>query len=164
MTLLFEQTNSAPLPLTFSGVLGEESIETVGFADLERHYLRHIEKVIKSRWLPPKTDSVLHAQLVFRVTRDGHITALHLSKSSGSTQMDLSAILAVEKSKILPPIPRGLHERYDLQMTFQTNMSRAENEQQVQHKMLTPPKKIPVDYVPTLALPEMISPPPRKRA
>src|SRR5579871_5041493 len=103
MTPNTDQPNSLQSPAVSTGEEFREAPNVSRYSELEREYLRRIEKLIKSRWQSPKTNSILQTQLIFRVNRDGRISALHLSKLSGSTQMDSSALQAVERSDTLPP-------------------------------------------------------------
>jgi len=86
-------------------------------------YALQVEEKIKSCWNYPFERSGqnqnLEALILVRVSRDGSVLALSLSKSSGDKRFDESALNAVERAKPLPPLPTGYHKTVEeLELNF----------------------------------------------
>ncbi|MFC1668533.1 energy transducer TonB [Chlamydiota bacterium] len=73
-------------------------------------YLSTIQDKIKNNWDPPSSALVIsRAKTVFisfQIARDGTVTRVRVSKSSGNNDLDNSALDAVRKTS-LPPLPGG---------------------------------------------------------
>lgn len=72
------------------------------------YYLDRVAASITANWVrPPVEDEIEKAHFYFRVLREGEITALELTETSGSEVFDQAARRAIEASSPLPPLPRG---------------------------------------------------------
>ena len=96
---------------TTAGSGGKSRDSGAGITLGEHLYALQVEEKIKSCWNYPferaGLDQNLEALVLVRVSRDGSVLALSLSKSSGDIRFDESAINAVERAKPLPSLPAG---------------------------------------------------------
>ena len=72
------------------------------------YYLDRIVGVISAKWTRPVVGpEVKQSLLFFRIQRDGTIIELKLVETSGSKIFDDAALLAVQASSPLPPLPKS---------------------------------------------------------
>lgn len=111
-----EPVEATPKPqVTASGPVSVE-IENFAFS----YYLAIIESKVGGRWAPPRgiTGSDRpHVIIRFDILRDGRITGASITRSSGISFFDLSAMRAVQDANPLPPLPKG-YEDERLQVNY----------------------------------------------
>jgi colicin import membrane protein len=87
---------------------------TGGVAD--KLYKMQVETWIKNNWAYPvaRGDSdKLEAIIVLKVSQDGTILDTRFVKRSDDSLFDKSVLQAIEKSKKVPPLPKGLNKSYE---------------------------------------------------
>ena len=103
-----------------------ESLTSNNYREVDKNissYMTNIQKIIKSNWNPPKDTNNKQVIVIFRMMKNGTITATNIYKSSGNNENDKSAIEAVEKSSPLPPMPKEWKRNYaDIKFTFDYNV------------------------------------------
>lgn len=91
-----------------------QSGTTGGVAD--RFYKMQVETWIKNNWAYPvaRGDSdKLEAIIVLKVSQDGTIVDTRFVKRSNDNLFDKSVLQAIEKSKKVPPLPKGFNKNYE---------------------------------------------------
>ncbi len=82
----------------------------------ERAYLNQLRAHIKNNWILPefkiKKGKHYEAVVVFKISASGHISNIHLEKSSGNSYFDTSVIRAIERSNPFFPFPAGSRRKY----------------------------------------------------
>ncbi len=114
---------SAFIILTIIGVFGNRSYElkgiakgpntqqgsiknTGGSASPEfQPYLEEMHKQISGKWNPPPVNKDAEVVLRFTIQKNGHVINEEVSQSSGSKELDDSALAALRRSSPLPPLP-----------------------------------------------------------
>lgn len=97
-------------------------------------YMKHLQHMIKHDWLPPKSDKTTKAVLKFKIDRQGDLSDIQVSSSSGNKSFDDAAIDTLRKFHA-DPLPDGAPESVDIEFTFDYNVhNRAHT---AQHKHLT---------------------------
>ena len=88
--------------------------------NLMNTYMKDMEHLIKSIWLPPE-DSFKNKKVVtFKIMRDGTIKSSKISESSGDKQFDTDAIKAVQQTGKVAPLPNDILGEYiDITFTFE---------------------------------------------
>jgi len=74
------------------------------------YYVDQMLAKISSNWSRPPVGSGIETILHFRIERDGRISDLRITNSSGINGFDLAALRAVQASSPLPPLPRAFRE------------------------------------------------------
>lgn len=107
---------SAPIPKRqgspFGDPLGASTNEaTLGVEDPNFTYGYYLDLIvgrISSNWTrPPVGGDIKDARVYFRIEKDGTVKDLVMRQSSGDQTFDQSALLAVQSSSPLPPLPKG---------------------------------------------------------
>jgi TonB family protein len=95
---------------TFHPILEENDSESY-MSDLQRH--------IKKYWSPPKVDEKKQVTVSFSIYRNGQISHLRLSKSSGAKAADEAALKAVNSAAPFKPLwPTYKEKSVDVNFTF----------------------------------------------
>lgn len=68
-------------------------------------YLEEIHKQISGKWQPPAVNKDSEVVLKFTILKNGHVADEQVSQSSGSKEVDESALTALRRSSPLPPLP-----------------------------------------------------------
>lgn len=91
------------------------------------NYLKELHKRIKNAWTPPM-GSTRKVVLQFRLKRDGHVAWVKVTKSSGETETDSSALKAImQASKEAQALPKDYTAEYlDVEYTFKYNVDELE--------------------------------------
>lgn len=87
-------------------------------------YMREVQRKIERNWHPPKNNTPKQVVVMFKVGRDGSLSALKVVKSSGVAAVDDTAKKAVEKAAPFRPLPpkfKGSH--VDIEFTFDYKVS-----------------------------------------
>lgn len=88
------------------GLSGEVAVDDANFEFA--YYLQMVRAQIARNWTPPSGASTgARAEVYFRVSRAGGISALRVETSSGNPYFDQSATRAVVITQQLPPLPLG---------------------------------------------------------
>jgi TonB family protein len=80
-------------------------------------YMRELQKRIKAYWHPPKGNEN-KIKVSFKVFKDGHITKLKLTSSSGVGPADDAALEAVQDAVPFAQLPAGVGDDVDINFTF----------------------------------------------
>ena len=91
-------------------------------------YMRDLQRRIKMNWEPPKGSESKRVVLLFKIAKDGRLLSCSVFKSSGSSNIDSSAIKAVRTAAPFRPLPVEYNnESIDIQFTFDYNVFSANN-------------------------------------
>jgi protein TonB len=74
------------------------------------YYIDQLLSAIDSKWVRPPLGNDVQAVIGFRIQRDGSITDLEVTRSSGYNSFDLAALRAVQNASPFPPLPRAYRE------------------------------------------------------
>lgn len=74
------------------------------------YYIDQLLSAIDSKWVRPPLGNDVQAVISFRIQRDGSITDLQVSRSSGYNSFDLAALRAVQNASPFAPLPRAYRE------------------------------------------------------
>jgi protein TonB len=74
------------------------------------YYIDGLLSAIDSKWVRPPLGNDVQAVIGFRIQRDGSITDLEVTRSSGYNSFDLAALRAVQNASPFPPLPRAYRE------------------------------------------------------
>jgi len=74
------------------------------------YYIDQLLSSIDSKWVRPPLGNEVQAVIAFRIHRDGSITDLQVSRSSGYNSFDLAALRAVQNASPFAPLPRAYRE------------------------------------------------------
>jgi len=86
-------------------------------------YMRELQRRIKRNWHPPRGNESKKVVLLFKVSRDGRLLRLNISKSSGLADADDAALEAVKMSAPFRPLPPEYQGNdIDIQFTFDYNV------------------------------------------
>lgn len=85
-------------------------------------YMKDLQTRIKRNWMPPKKDRSKRVLVVFKVHKNGEVSNLRLSSSSGTQDADKAALKAVEDAAPMKPLPEGAPENVDIEFTFDYNI------------------------------------------
>ncbi|OGH96717.1 MAG: hypothetical protein A2039_00880 [Candidatus Melainabacteria bacterium GWA2_34_9] len=86
-------------------------------------YMRELQRRIKRNWHPPRGNESKKVVLLFKVSRDGRLLRLNVSKSSGVSDADDAALEAVKMSAPFRPLPPEYQGNdIDIQFTFDYNV------------------------------------------
>jgi len=81
-----------------------------------RYYLNEIQYKIQSNWftslVDPGVNGNFHADVYFRIYKDGSISTVEIKESSGLKTLDQSAVRAVMQSAKFGPLPPGYEDEY----------------------------------------------------
>jgi TonB family protein len=86
-------------------------------------YMRSLQREIKKHWKPPSRDSSKFVSAVFKVARDGTISDVSISRSSGDRDEDAAALRAIRESNKLA-LPKGSPKTVDISFEFDYNVWR----------------------------------------
>lgn len=76
------------------------------------YYVDQMLSMIQRNWVRPLVGSGVEATISYRIARDGRITEVKVSRSSGINSFDLAALRAVQSSSPLPPLPRAFRDSW----------------------------------------------------
>lgn len=85
-------------------------------------YMAKLQRRIKQSWSPEKAPTSKRTVVAFRVTPEGELLDLKLTRSSGVAEVDEAAMKAVRNAAPLPHLPAGADEPVDIEFTFDYNV------------------------------------------
>jgi TonB family protein len=81
-------------------------------------YMATMKKTIQAKWVSPKGFDQKKVVAVFSILRDGRITEAELIESSGSAEIDKSAMQALKDASPLAPLPKGAPKHVQIRYQF----------------------------------------------
>lgn len=84
-------------------------------------YLSEMQRRIKRAWFPPKGNESKKIVMKFTIHKDGSVTDIRLSRSSGLQIADEAAMTAIQNAG-LPPLPPGTDDQVQVKFTFDYNV------------------------------------------
>ncbi len=81
-------------------------------------YMATMKKTIQAKWASPKGFDQKKVVAVFSILRDGRITEAELIESSGSAEIDKSALQALKDASPLAPLPKGAPKHVQIRYQF----------------------------------------------
>jgi TonB family protein len=84
-------------------------------------YLAEMQRRIKRAWFPPKGNESKKIVLKFKIARNGSVSDIRLSRSSGLQIADEAAMTAIQNAG-LPPLPAGTDDQVEIKFTFDYNV------------------------------------------
>ncbi len=81
-------------------------------------YMAAMKKAIQAKWVSPKGFDKKKVVAVFSILRDGRITEAELIESSGSAEIDKSAMQALKDASPLAPLPKGAPKHVQIRYQF----------------------------------------------
>lgn len=111
-----------PGPGNPHGAPGIDAIKEPDFGP----YMKELQRRIKMNWDPPKGNESKRVVLLFKISRDGRLLSVSVSKSSGLPAADNAAINAVKLTAPFRPLPPDFKgQSVDIQFTFDYNVFNA---------------------------------------
>lgn len=110
----------SPEALEYNSVLNPEQLKALKGIDLSQ-YLAEMEGKVKPNWNPAFRQDERTTVLTFNIQKDGQITGLQVSQSSGLDEVDREALDAVQNSVPFAPLPANFPLE-DLEITFSFNI------------------------------------------
>jgi len=91
-------------------------------------YMRELQLRIKQNWDAPKLPESNHTILIFKINKNGYLSAIRVFKSSGNKYFDDATLAAVYKTAPFLPLPYNFKGgSIDIQFTFDYNFSAKKN-------------------------------------
>ena len=85
-------------------------------------YLDRLRQQVTDQWPHQEVNSFEQTIVVFSISRDGQLTNLGISQSSGSMPIDAAALGAVQKAAPFEPLPESLPgNHYPIRFKFTIN-------------------------------------------
>ena len=94
----------SPEALTHEAVLNPSQLNALRDVDLSA-YFAEIKRRVKRNWNPSYSSEEHTTYLTFNIQKNGQITNLQVSKSSGSQKLDRESLEAVQNSAPFDPLP-----------------------------------------------------------
>jgi protein TonB len=110
----------SPEALKYKSVLNPEQLKALKGIDLSQ-YLAGMEGKVKPNWNPSFRQDERTTVLTFNIEKDGQVTGLKISQSSGADEADREALEAVQKSAPFAPLPANFPLE-NLEITFSFNI------------------------------------------
>ena len=85
-------------------------------------YMSDKQKRIKHAWFPPTCSDGQHAKVSFKVSRDGFVSGLKITKHAASKFSDDAALRAVINAQPFAALPQGAPEKVDVDFSFDYNI------------------------------------------
>ena len=100
------------------------SAKTTEQIDLQPYMQEVIERT-NANWKPPKTPYSVEVIVAFKISKDGRLLSSQIKKSSGISEVDASALRAVEITAPFRPLPYDYNgQSVDIQMKLNQNAYR----------------------------------------
>jgi len=81
-------------------------------------YMQYLQKTLKLHWAPPKLENSAKVVVEFEILKDGSIINEKITETSGSRELDNSALFAVRKSNPLRNLPEDLKNEKEVKINF----------------------------------------------
>jgi len=81
-------------------------------------YMKAMKKAIQAKWASPKGFDQKKVVTAFSIQRDGRITEAEVVESSGSADIDKTAMQALKDASPLAPLPKGAPKRVQIRYKF----------------------------------------------
>lgn len=85
-------------------------------------YMADLQRRIKHAWYPPHGQENRRVVVVFNVNKQGELSNLRLTNSSGNASADNAAMSAIENAAPFRPLPPDAPDDVDIQFTFDYNV------------------------------------------
>jgi TonB family protein len=85
-------------------------------------YMADLQRRIKRAWFPPKGNESKRVMVIFKIHKNGELSALRLDHSSGVAIADDAALKAVQNAAPFRQLPPGAPNDVDIQFTFDYNV------------------------------------------
>jgi TonB family protein len=96
----------------------EDAVKNVDFTK----YMAELQRRIKRHWFPPQGTMTRRVVALFQISRDGTLSNLRITHSSGLSISDNAAMTAVQTSAPFDHLPDGAPENVDIEFTFDYNV------------------------------------------
>ena len=110
----------SPEALEYNSVLNPEQLKALKGIDLSK-YLSGMESKVRPNWRPAFRQDDRRTVLTFNIEKDGRVTGLRVTQSSGSPEVDRESLDAIEKSAPFDPLPSDF-PLDSLEITFSFNI------------------------------------------
>ena len=110
----------SPEALEYNSVLNPEQLKALKGFDLSP-YLGEMEGKVKPNWKPSFRQDDRTTVLTFNIEKNGQVSDLRVTQSSGSAEVDREAVEAIEKSLPFAPLPAEF-PLDSLEITFSFNI------------------------------------------
>lgn len=108
----------SPEALTHETVLNPGQINALRDVDMSA-YFAEIKRRVKRNWDPSYSSQEQTTYLTFNVQKNGQITDLQITKSSGSEKLDQESVAAVQNSAPFAPLPADFPlEKLEIEFSF----------------------------------------------
>lgn len=94
----------SPEALEYEKVLNPDQINALKDIDLSE-YFAEIKRRVKSNWQPSYAAEEYTTFLTFEIQKNGQVTGLTVTQSSGSEQVDRESLAAIQNSAPFAPLP-----------------------------------------------------------
>lgn len=81
-------------------------------------YMGSLQHQIKKFWSPAKENESKRTSVIFKISKTGAMSDLHVGKSSGSEEVDMAGLRAVENAAPFRPLPAGSPDTVSIEFTF----------------------------------------------
>lgn len=81
-------------------------------------YMKAMKKAIQAKWVSPKGFDQKKVVTAFSIQRDGRITEAEIVESSGSADIDKTAMQALKDASPLAPLPKGSPKHVQIRYKF----------------------------------------------
>jgi TonB family protein len=96
---------------------------------------------IKKCWKPSPRVGILHVGAHFRIHRNGYVSNIVVTQTSGSAADDSSAINAIKRANPLAPLPLGCPDYLDFDFIFEISFASNSEDLQQKQSSLCPPRR-----------------------
>lgn len=131
----FEQMSEKEKENTIKKIIEskKESEETISLDTLDKRYVSYtgvIKKRLAACWGYPREAKENNmegkAHALFSLTRDGHLTGIEITGTSGHEVLDQEGLDAIRRAAPFPPFPDSIKvERLNINVTFEYRLSSA---------------------------------------
>ena len=108
----------SPEALTHKAVLNPGQIDALRDVDMSA-YFAELKRRVKQNWNPSYSSEEQTTYLTFNIQKNGQITGLKVTRSSGSQTLDRESLEAVQNSAPLDPLPSDFPlEALEIEFSF----------------------------------------------
>ncbi|MEM8673714.1 MAG: TonB family protein [Cyanobacteria bacterium P01_G01_bin.67] len=110
----------SPEALEYKSVLNPAQLSALKDIDLS-DYIAAMERRVKPNWNPNYRVDDRSTVLTFDIQKNGQVTGLRITRSSGLADVDRASLEAIQRSSPFPPLPPGFPLE-SLEITFSFNI------------------------------------------